>query len=195
MISIFVGDRAYSSSRRKLEIDGKELESKSHILRIRPVRRLTLLSTFPFSMNLYMHSLERSARTRFQPGERPSLTSSPRRGEAFRRVWSARTTCEACYKTFPSGSFLRRALLHTLRTRRNIFQRGDLGARISGRSGVSSILCHHVFRPTTSARLVPSCTIVITLTINRSWLGRTFLSSIHRLAGCCGAVNTSLFFV
>ena len=91
MSSILVGDRAYSSGRRILAIEVKQLESKSHVLKLLPARRLALLSTPSLSINAYTHSLERSARTRLQP-ECPSLTSSQRQEEAFQHFWSARTT-------------------------------------------------------------------------------------------------------
>jgi hypothetical protein len=69
--SISTSDRAYSSIFRTLAII--EVGFSSHVLSVELVSLLTsLIGCFS------MQSPERSARTRFQPGERSSLTSSPR---------------------------------------------------------------------------------------------------------------------
>ena len=168
MISIFLGDRAYSSGRRKLAIDGKELESKSHMLRVRSVRRSTLLSTFPFSINAYTHSLERSARTRFQSGELTSLTSFPHRGKHSgvldRHVPLAKYVIKLFHRAVSSVVHFstRCAPVET-------FVRGVTSAPafLAGQAFPSSSVIMS-FGSTMSARFVPSCTIVITLTITRS---------------------------
>ena len=146
-------------------------------------------------MNTYMHSRERSARTRFQPGELPSLPTSPRQEEAFQHFWSARTTskafCNNFYRAFASVVYFSTHCAPV-----ETFVRGvtTASAFLSSQSFLASTIIMS-FRPTMSARLVSSCTILITLPVTQSWLGRMFIFLIHRLVGLRGAVKTSLFFI
>ena len=83
--SILVGDLAYSSCLLTLEKERKQFE-ESHVLGGSPCRSpLSLINCF--STNAYTQSLERSARTRFQPGERPNLAFSRMVQATSPHVW------------------------------------------------------------------------------------------------------------
>ena len=173
----------------------KQLESKPHALKVRPVRILPLLSTPFLSMNAYMHTLERSARTRFCTGKRPSLyllrVRRKHSGMFGRHVPLAEHVLIHFHRAFVSVVYFstRCAPIETL-------VRGvtSASAFLAGQPFPASTITMS-FRPIMSARLVSSCTILITLPVAQSWLGRTFICSIHRLVGCRGDVNSSMFFV
>jgi hypothetical protein len=96
-----------NSSRRKLEIAAVRASGTPHVLLIGIVGALTL-DFGCFSTYANMQNSERSARTSFQTGERPSLTSSPRWMAAFRHVASGCTIGGSSCKTLPSGICQRR---------------------------------------------------------------------------------------
>ena len=69
-----------------------------------------------------MHILERSARARFQPGERPSSTSPPPWVETFQHALWARTTFDRIEKFF-HGAFATLVYLSTCCTHEEVFFR------------------------------------------------------------------------
>ena len=99
-----------------------------------------------------MHSLERSARARFQPGERPSLTSPPPWSGGSPRAWSACTTYGSGYST-PWRIDRYHEPPHTRDTNVGIYPRDVLCGHTFDRSIVSNIRDHHVFFSRSVCRL------------------------------------------
>ena len=101
----------------------------------------SVLSNFScgrFSTYAKMQQPERSARTRFKPGERSSLTSFPRPLAAGPHAWSGCTTDGSSCKTLPFGTCRRHGLPHTPCTRTSSDRPGGPSCRNAHRLVVSN---------------------------------------------------------
>ena len=101
-----------------------------------------------------MHSLERSARASFQPGELPSLTSPPPWPVVVLRAWLGRTTCGSGCRILPWGIGHSRELPHRRDTRVDIYQKDALCVHTSDRSTFSSTRDRHVSLTRSGCRLL-----------------------------------------
>ena len=85
-----------------------------------------------------MQQSERSTRTRFKPGERSNLTSSPLLPATGPHAWSGCTTGESCCKRLPSDTCLHHAPRGSRDTRTNNDRPGDPSSRTGHRLVVSN---------------------------------------------------------
>ena len=111
-----------------------------------------------FSTYAKIQKLERSARTRFKPGERPNLSSSRPSPATFQRAWWGCTTGESSCRSLPNGTSPLRGSLHILDTQTDSGLRGDPSSRSGHKSSssntpnlhTSGIHSEHIFYVTRS---------------------------------------------